>query len=208
MAKKESFSYFGFFKDMMGLACQAANELNELAGAYDRDSLTKHSRALRDIEHKADSLKHDMIEHLLREFLPPIDREDIMLLASRLDDIVDAIDDVAHSLQMFDITVCRPEVKDFTQVVANCCAKLSEVVGEFENYKKKAEDIRAGLIQVHSFEGEGDRLFTEAVHSLFTDGTDAIRVVAWKDIFDYLEACCDACEHVADQIDTIVMKNV
>ncbi len=207
MAKKENFSYFGFFKGMMELACQAARELDELAGNYDRDQLSKRSRALRDVEHKADSLKHQMIEQLLREFLPPIDREDIMLLSSRLDDIVDAIDDVSHSLQMFDIAECRPEVKEFTALIVKACDRLSEVINEFENYKKKAEFLRAGVIEVNSFEGEGDKLYTEAVHKLFTDGTDAVQVVAWKSIFDYLEVCCDACEHVADQVDTVLMKN-
>jgi len=207
MAKKESYCYFGFFKGMMELACQAARELDELAGAYDRDQLSKRSRALRDIEHKADSLKHQMLEQLLREFLPPIDREDIMALSGRLDDIVDAIDDVSHSLQMFDITACRAEVKAFTELIVKTCDRLAEVIDEFENYKKKAESLRTGIIEVNSYEGEGDKLYTEAVHKLFTDGTDAVQVVAWKGIFDYLEACCDACEHVADQVDTVLMKN-
>lgn len=207
MAKKESYSYFGFFKGMIELACQAARELDELAGSFDRDQLSKRSRALRDIEHKADSLKHGMIEQLLREFLPPIDREDIMLLSSRLDDIVDAIDDVAHSLQMFDITECRPEVKEFTALIVKTCDRLSEVINDFENYKKKADVLRAGVIEVNSYEGEGDKLYTEAIHKLFTDGTDAVQVIAWKAIFNYLEVCCDACEHVADQVDTVLMKN-
>lgn len=207
MAKKESYSYFGFFKGMIELACEAARELDELAGGFDRDQLAKRSRSLRDIEHKADSLKHQMLEQLLREFLPPIDREDIMLMSSRLDDIVDAIDDVAHGLQMFDISECRPEVKEFTTVICKCCDRLNVVIDEFESYKKKAESLRAGVIEVNSYEGEGDKLYTEAIHKLFTDGTDAVQVVAWKEIFDYLEACCDACEHVADQVDTVLMKN-
>ena len=207
MAKKESFSYFGFFREMTALACQAAHELDDLVGSFDRDQLTKRSRALRDIEHRADSLKHQMLEQLLKEFLPPIDREDIMRVASRLDDIVDAIDDAAHCLQMFDITECRSETKAFTELIVRCCERLTSVVADFEDYKKKAESLRAGVIEVNSLEGEGDKLYTEAIHRLFTDGTDAVQVCAWKDIFDYLEACCDACEHVADQVDTVLMKN-
>ncbi|MBE6758593.1 MAG: DUF47 family protein [Ruminococcaceae bacterium] len=207
MAKKESFSYFGFFREMIALACEAAHELDELVGTFDRDQLTKRSRALRDIEHRADSLKHNMLEQLLKEFLPPIDREDIMRVASRLDDIVDAIDDAAHCLQMFDITTCRPETKSFTELIVRCCECLTKVIDDFEGYKKKAESLRAGVIEVNSLEGEGDKLYTEAIHALFTDGTDAVQVCAWKDIFDYLEACCDACEHVADQVDTVLMKN-
>lgn len=207
MAKKESFSYFGFFREMAALSSQAAKELDELVNAFDKDQLTKRSRALRDIEHRADSLKHQMIEQLLKEFLPPIDREDIMRLSSRLDDIVDAIDDAAHCLQMFDISKCRPEVASFTTLIVNCCAQLEKVIGDFEDYKKKAESLRAGVIEINRLEGEGDKLYTEAIHTLFTDGTDAVQVCAWKDIFDYLEACCDACEHVADQVDTVLMKN-
>ena len=207
MAKKESFSYFGFFREMTALACEAAHELDQLVGSFDRDQLTKRSRALRDIEHRADSLKHKMLEQLLKEFLPPIDREDIMRVASRLDDIVDAIDDAAHCLQMFDITTCRAEAKSFTELIVRSCECLTKVIDDFEDYKKKAESLRAGVIEVNSLEGEGDKLYTEAIHALFTDGTDAVQVCAWKDIFDYLEACCDACEHVADQVDTVLMKN-
>lgn len=207
MGKKESFSYFGFFREMAALACQAAHELDDLVSAFDRDQLSKHSRALRDIEHRADSLKHQMLEQLLKEFLPPIDREDIMRVASRLDDIVDAIDDAAHCLQMFDITTCRPETKNFTQLIVNCCEQLTKVIDDFEDFKKKAESLRAGVIEVNRLEGEGDKLYTETIRGLFTDGSDAIQVCAWKDIFDYMEKCCDACEHVADQVDTVLMKN-
>lgn len=207
MAKKETFNYFDFFSEMIGCACEAAGELDELAGAFDRDRLSKKTRALRDIEHRADSIKHRMFENLIKEFLPPIDREDILVMANRLDDIVDAIDDVAHGLYMFDVKTCRPDVKEFTVLVVKCCETLRTIMSKFERFKKDADALRAGVVEVNSLEGEGDRLYTECVRRLFTDGTDAVNVCAWKEIYSYLEECCDACERASDLVDTVLMKS-
>lgn len=207
MAKKDSFNYFDFFNEMIDCANEAADELCRLVNNFSRDQLSRESKTLRDIEHKADQIKHRMLEQLLKEFLPPFERDDIISLSSSLDDIVDCIDDVALSLYMYDIKVCRPDAAEFAAVVKRCCDALTAVLRDFSRYKKLGEQLKAGTIEVNRIEGEGDQLYSRAVRKLFTDGTDAITVCAWKEVYACFEGCCDACEQAADQVEAIILKN-
>lgn len=205
--KKADYDYFKFFSDMTKCASEAAGALGELLSDYDHDTLSQRRGVIHDIEHRADSLKHDMTENLLHEFLPPFDREDIILFSGRLDDIVDCIDDIALSFYMYDVHECRGDVKEFSAIIASCCDKLVETVEMFPRYKRDRDAILNGIIGVHELEGEGDECHVNAMHSLFSDGTDAAAVCAWKDIYDRFESCCDACERAVDAVEQIILKN-
>ena len=136
MAKKNGYSYFAFFREMIDCACEAATALNSMFSDFQSANLRQEADAIHRIEHDADLKKHDMMSHLLREFLPPIDREDIVNISHVLDEVVDLIEEVVICLYMNNIQKCRPDVMPMVSLIAKQCEELKKLMAEFENYKK------------------------------------------------------------------------
>ncbi|HIR08745.1 MAG TPA: DUF47 family protein [Candidatus Pullichristensenella stercoripullorum] len=206
MAKKTGYSYFTFFCEMIDCACKASTALNAMFADFQPDRLRQEADAIHEIEHAADLKKHDMMSRLLREFLPPIDREDIVNISHVLDEIVDLIEEVVLSLYMNDIRKCRPDVMPMVDLIVKQCQELQKLMAEFENYKK-SDKLMESIIAINTMEEEGDRLHREAMRNLKLTCSDPFELIAWRDIYACLEDCCDACEKVADAVEEVVMKN-
>ena len=158
------------------------------------------------LENSADISKHEMMEKLAQEFITPIERDDIAHLAQELDEITDHIEDIILRMYMFNIQSIREEAFDFAKVIIGCCEQLKTALADFDNYKK-SKIIPQAIIEINSLENEGDKLYTKALRSLFTTCKDPIEVLAWTETFRHMERCCDACEHAANVIESIVMNN-
>ena len=204
--KKTSYSYFAFFCEMIDCACQASTALNNMFSDFQSKNLRQEADVIHEIEHAADLKKHDMMSQLLREFLPPIDREDIVNISHVLDEIVDLIEEVVLSLYMNDIQKCRPDVQPMVALIAKQCEELQKLMAEFENYKK-SDKLLESIIVINTLEEEGDRLYLEAMRNLKLTCSDPFEMIAWRDIYSSLEDCSDACEKVADAVEEVVMKN-
>ena len=204
--KKTSYSYFAFFCEMIDCACQASTALNNMFSDYQPGNLRQEADVIHEIEHAADLKKHDMMSQLLREFLPPIDREDIVNISHVLDEIVDLIEEVVLCLYMNDIQKCRPDVQPMVALIVKQCEELQKLMAEFENYKK-SDKLLQSIIVINTLEEEGDRLYLEAMRNLKLTCSDPFEMIAWRDIYSSLEDCSDACEKVADAVEEVVMKN-
>ena len=204
--KKTSYSYFAFFCEMIDCACQASTALNNMFNDFQSKNLRQEADVIHEIEHAADLKKHDMMSQLLREFLPPIDREDIVNISHVLDEIVDLIEEVVLSLYMNDIQKCRPDVQPMVALIVKQCEELQKLMAEFENYKK-SDKLLESIIVINTLEEEGDRLYLEAMRNLKLTCSDPFEMIAWRDIYSSLEDCSDACEKVADAVEEVVMKN-
>ena len=204
--KKTSYSYFAFFCEMIDCACQASTALNNMFRDYQPRNLRQEADVIHEIEHAADLKKHDMMSQLLREFLPPIDREDIVNISHVLDEIVDLIEEVVLSLYMNDIQKCRSDVQPMGALIVKQCEELQKLMAEFENYKK-SDKLLQSIIVINTLEEEGDRLYLEAMRNLKLTCSDPCEMFAWRDIYSSLEDCSDACEKVADAVEEVVMKN-
>lgn len=205
MAKK-GMNYFDAFQKGVEYGCKAAGLLQLCFDQYDPGQLPQRMEEMHGIEHAADEMKHEMMECLLKEFLPPIEREDIMELSSTIDDVTDSIEDVLLRLYMFNITRLRPDVKEFADVIVRLCDGLRKMTGEMHNFRKSTV-LRGLLIEINHLEEEGDRLYTQAMRQLYTEGGDPVSVMAWTTLYDRLEKCCDRCEDVADVVERVIMKN-
>lgn len=206
MAKKNNNYYFDTFSKGVSYACDAAALLSACFDSYDPAQLRRRMEEMHTVEHSADEVKHEMMEKLLKEFLPPIEREDIMELAHTIDDVTDSIEDVLMRVYMFNIIELRAEAKEFAAVIVNCCDALKKMVAELPNFRKSAV-LREQVVDINGLEEQGDRLYTLAMRRLYTEEKDAVSVIAWTTMFDRLEKCCDCCEHVADVVERVVMKN-
>jgi len=170
------------------------------------DKLAENMNALHAVEHSADARKHQIMKKLVKEFITPIEREDIMSLCDKIDDVTDAIDDVLMRIYMNNITRIRDDVIPFTDLIIKCCDILKQIMDEFPNFKK-SNSLMQHIITLTTLEEEGDRLYMTAMRRLHTQSADPVEIITWREVYEFLEKCCDACEHAADVVESVIMKN-
>lgn len=206
MAKKDDRYYFESFIACVDCSHRAATLLGETLKNYSKAELAKKRELIHEIEHEADVKKHELMYVLNRAFITPIEREDIISLAQNLDDITDTIEDV-----FLRIYICNPEkikstAKAMADLVISACEALKTAMEEFPEFRKSTK-LKEYLIHINDLEEKGDNLYIEGMRKLHMGESAALEVIAWRDIYSYLERCMDACEHVADVMETVIMKN-
>ena len=206
MAVKKNNDYFEMLVDLIGYSCEAASLLDNTISNFRLSQIDSKVKEMHEIEHSADVKKHEMINKLSKEFITPIERGDIIELASEIDNVTDAIEDVLVRIYMFNISVMREEALEFSNLIVRICNETSALIKEFRNFKKSSE-INKIIININDLEEEGDRIYTKSIKGFYTSIMDPIRFITWKETFEYFEKCCDACEHVADGIESVMMKN-
>lgn len=205
MAKKEN-NYFNMFIEIADDAIRAAIQLEKAVKSYDVDKMEKMQKTMHEIEHGADEKKHVLMKHLALEFITPIEREDIVNMVFELDDVLDLIEEVTQLFYMYDIHKMRPAAIEFAALLVRSTQALKTCFDEFEHFHK-SEIIIKRIVEVNVIEEMADALYMRAVRELYTKEKDPIVVTAWTVIFDKLERACDRCEHVADTIESVMMKN-
>ena len=187
--KQKTDFYFASFSKAIEFSRQEALMLYDVLQGFQPENLPKVMEEMHKLENSA-----------------PIERDDIAHLAQELDEITDHIEDIILRMYMFNIQSIREEAFDFAKVIIGCCEQLKTALADFDNYKK-SKIIPQAIIEINSLENEGDKLYTKALRSLFTTCKDPIEVLAWTKTFRHMERCCDACEHAANVIESIVMNN-
>ena len=207
MSKKSDSYYFQNFIECVECGCQAAKMLEDNLNHFDTGLLQDKLDELHRIEHDADKKKHEMMAVLVKAFITPIEREDIILLSQSIDEVTDKIEDVLIRIYINNVQQIRPEALAFIKVIIRCCEALKEVMEEFADFRK-SKTLHGLIIEINALEEEGDRLFIESMRRLHAEGDPIpIEIIAWREIYVYLEKCCDACEHVADVVESVIMKN-
>ncbi|NLT47825.1 MAG: DUF47 family protein [Clostridiales bacterium] len=204
MARKND--YFDTFVKLVEYSCKAARLLIEVMTDYHPEKLEERMHEMHEIEHSADLEKHLMMERLAREFITPIEREDIMEMAHQIDNVTDSIEDVLMRLYMFNITVIRKDALDVAIIIEQCCEELKKALEEFSNFRK-SKTLHKHIVEVNRLEEVGDKMYTEATRRLYVSEMNPVAVSAWTHVFHILEKACDACEDVSDVIESVMMKN-
>src|SRR5438874_5941277 len=194
--------YFELFEEAGQNVLQASDLLDRLLSNYpDNKELAQD---ILDCEHEGDRITHDIIDRLNHTFVTPIDREDILALASALDDIVDYTEEVADYLGLYRIEAPMDQAISLAHVLKAACQEIGKAIPLLRGFKA---EISGHTVEVNRLENEGDRITREAVASLFDTRIDPMVVIRWKDLFERLEAAIDSTEHVADILDGIVIKD-
>ena len=206
MAKKNDDFFFNNFIECANYSLKAAEMLKEYLEDFKPDTLQESLDELHEVEHSADKKKHEMKAVLVKAFITPIEREDIMMLSQNLDDVTDCIEDVLLRVYVNNVRTMRPDAIPFIDIIIRCCQKMVDTLADFSNFKK-SKTLNEHLIEINTLEEEGDRLFIASMRKLHTESTDPMEIIAWREIYTYMEKCTDSCEHVADVIEEILMKN-
>ncbi len=193
--------YFELFEEAGRNILQAADLLDRMLSNYPDSKALAQDILL--CEHEGDRITHDIIDRLNHTFVTPIDREDILALASALDDIVDYTEEVADYLGLYKIEAPMDQAINLAHVLKAASRQISEAIPRLRGFR----EISRYTVEINRLENEGDRITREAVASLFDGGIDPMVVIRWKDLFERLEAAIDATEKVANILEGIVIKN-
>lgn len=205
MAKGDKF-YFENFAACTALTKKAANYLVECLENYSWGNIQKMLKEMHEIEHSADRKKHEMNEALAKAFVTPVDREDLDMLSHKIDDVADEIEDVMQKFYIYNIQTINPGAIEFAKKIVKACDLLCDIMNEFENFKK-SKKIRSLIIELNDVEEECDKLYLSYMYELTKDSKDVLLTISWRDIYNCLEACVDACEHVSECVGSVIMKN-
>ncbi|MBR3296064.1 MAG: DUF47 family protein [Clostridia bacterium] len=208
MARKNAYNYYEAFEQMAQHAYDAALFLQGVFINFYPDSqmMFDNVNKIHAIEHEADGIRHECIEHLTTEFITPIEREDIMEIIQKLDSVVDSIDDVIRIMYMFNIKESFSEAKEFADLIVKCTEALRVTMSKFENFRK-SESIKEYMVKVNTIEDEGDLLHLRTIRYLYAFDDSPMNVIRKNRLIDGMEECLDACEEVVDSVERVIMKN-
>jgi len=201
LPKEEKF--FQLFKDMTTNIIVGAQLLKEMLDNFDNPA--ESQRKIKDIEHKGDSITHEIIQKLNKTFITPLDREDIYALASKLDDILDLIDASSQRVIMYNVEAIPAEAKSLGFIILQSCIAVDKAVAMLG--KQTNEQIFAACVEINALENEADRVSREAISRLFDEEKDPIQLIKWKEIYETLEKATDKCEDAANILESVVVKN-
>jgi predicted phosphate transport protein (TIGR00153 family) len=193
--------FFDLFVEDAQNVLAGARLLEEMFRSYDQRE--RIASQLRDLERKGDGLSHDIGQKLEKTFVTPFDREDIHQLISRLDDVLDFIEEVADTCILYKVEEPTPQIAEQAVIVVKQVEEIVRALEKLRGFK----GVQTHWIEIHRLENEGDRVARQAVADLFTNGSDPVDVIKLKDLYALLEDTIDACEDVANVIERIVVKH-
>lgn len=202
--KKKEEVFFNLFTETIEKGVEAGEKLKLLM--EDFTDIEAKTEDLKKIENECDGKVHKIMRALSASFITPFEREDIYYIAKELDNIVDTIEEAANRFLIFNVKEIREDALVMSKLIVECVRELEKLIGELK-IMKKSKTLREHIIEVNRIENEGDVVFRSAMEKLFTEETNAIEVIKWKEIYEFLENSMDACENVANTLEGVVMKN-
>lgn len=163
-------------------------------------------KLIEDAEHAADRITHETVQLLHTTFVTPLDRDDIHRLISRMDDVLDLIQDTAESLVLYDIQKVTPEATQLAELLLRCTELVQSVVKQIASMTD-AQAMLAICQEIDRLESEADRVMRGAISRLFRAETDVRQVIKLKAVYESLESATDKCQDVANVIESVVLEN-
>ena len=196
--------FFELFNEHAGLIVQGSRELATLMASG--DDLERRTHNVESIEKRADKITRSTIELLHKTFITPLDRDDIHQLISKMDDILDLIEDSAQLMFLYDVHAPTPEAKKLADICVVCCEKVKSAVALLPNMDNAAA-IMAICNDIDRLESDADHVMRAAIARLFRDEPDVRELIKLRTVYEHLETVTDRCEDVPNIIQGIVLEN-
>lgn len=196
--------FFELFCALATKSVDASRHLSELLSRRDPQRWLL-VETIKGLEHEADEVTHAIVTRLDRSFITPFDREDIHMLASRLDDVIDRVDSCARRARIFRIDQVPEGAVLLCEVVHRASIQLLRAVEHLE--KGPPATVLDACRQIKTLEEEGDGLYHEWLGRLFEEATDPILVIKWKELYDTLEKTLDSAEDAANVLESVTIKH-
>jgi predicted phosphate transport protein (TIGR00153 family) len=197
-------NFFELFNQQADLVVQASHELCAILAHAERDA--RHAYNIETIEKRADKVTRSGMELLHKTFITPLDRDAIHRLLANVDDILDIIEDTAQLLFLYDVHEVPAEAHRLADINYACTQKVQSAIGMLSDMKH-ASAMLAACEDIDRLESEADHVMRAAIAKLFRDEPDVRQLIKMRTVYEHLEAVTDACEDVANIIESIVLEN-
>ena len=197
--------FYAFFEESAQNLVDAARILTELRTG----SAAEHEETVRQIhelEHKGDNVTHKIFAELNATFVTPFDREDIHVLASALDDVMDYIDGTASRFVLYKLKNCPEDMVRLIEILQNSVSELQKGVSLLRDFRR-SDELQKVLEKVNEYENEADSVFERAIAYLFEHEKDAVQIIKLKEIYVALETATDKCEDAANVMESLLIKH-
>jgi predicted phosphate transport protein (TIGR00153 family) len=197
-----------FFRTLEQMADVIVLTVDRFAAAvHDADlpNMAEFTKEMKELEHQGDQYTHTVITELNKTFITPIEREDIMELIKRLDDVLDGIEACVNRFDMYQIRKSDVYIRNFADCLRRCAIEIKSAI--YLLTQKKLLAMQPHCVNLHELENEGDLLMRQGIKHLFQNVQDPIELIKSKELYERLEETTDSCEHVANTLQSIIMRN-
>lgn len=174
-------------------------------GITDLASPAQLAAKMQELEYQGDDFTNGLANLLNASYVTPIDREDFLALAVRMDDIIDGLEACTVRFDLYRVTECTPVMTEFADNIVESASEILEAVNKLQS--QELAGIREHTMRLSQLEKTGDSLLRNSLRTLFTDGADALSVIKLKEIYEILEGITDKCNQVGDTLDSVILKN-
>ncbi|GEQ49349.1 DUF47 family protein [Tetragenococcus koreensis] len=206
MGRKKQYNYFKKMAQLAENVHVAAEILEEIVDNYSTDNFAEKAEKIHEVEKKSDHIVEELTNELYDAFITPIEREDILVVSERLDDILDGINAMTYLFENLVITEMRAETDKFAALVTKAAKGVHEAMKEFPKFKN-SKTLKELISDVNEVESQGDRLYSRLKKRLFSEEQDVLEIVKWKEIYDEFELIINYNEDAVDLIDGMTIKN-
>ena len=194
--------FYSLFLSQVDIICEAARLLLQGVKAG-TTRLADVAKDIKTLEHQGDELIHELFTRLNQTFITPLDPEDIHSLSTRLDDVLDGIEDAVHRMVSYQVIPIPLGMVQLSEMIYTSTRALKKAFEALD----KGKEVMEHCIEINRLENEADHLVRGLVSDLFRNEKDPITLIKVKEIYDFLEATTDHCEDVADVLQNVVVKN-
>ncbi len=196
-------NFFALFNKQAQYAVDASALFAEMAaqGTFDTETVQR----MRDIEHNADEVAHEIMNRLNKTFITPFDREDIHALACALDDVIDMVYTISNRMRVYKVVERDSDLMEFSAIIEQSVRALALAVEGLLDTKHPETTLKS-CIEVNRLENVGDTMRDAILTKLFETAHDPIYLIKWKEIYQFAENVLDICEDVAHIVESIIVK--
>ncbi|MGC9325278.1 MAG: DUF47 domain-containing protein [Desulfomonilia bacterium] len=196
-------NFFILFNRQAELAVQASVLFREIIskGLFDHTTVQE----MRDMEHQADEIAHEIIERLNKTFITPFDREDIHSLTTELDSVIDMLYTITNRMRVYNIHEINPDLVEFSKIIEMSVRALANAIEGLQDSRHPQAAFQS-IVEVNRLENVGDTMRDTILARLFENSPDPIFLIKWKEIFQFTEMVLDICEDVSHIVESILVK--
>jgi predicted phosphate transport protein (TIGR00153 family) len=196
--------FFDLFQESAENMVRAAHSLKEMIN--DWTHVEGRVAEITELEHKGDTITHEIMSRLHRTFVTPFDREDIVQLAHSLDDVTDFIHAAADAMLLYRVERPGERAKELADIIVQGTEEIEKVLPQMRK-RIVLSSVLKRCVEINRLENLADRVYRSAIAELFHDSTDMAHIIKWREIYAHMESATDRCEDVADVLEGVAIKH-
>ena len=197
-------SFFPLFEESAQNMVKTAQSLKQLVNNW--QDVEQKVGEITDLEHRGDTITHQIIAQLHRTFVTPFDREDIAQLANSLDDVTDFIHAASDAMLLYKVNPPGQRAKELADIIVQAATEIESAMPQLRG-RIEQKQILKRCVEINRLENMADRVYRSALAELFADSTDTAHVIKWREIYEHMESATDRCEDVANVLEGVAIKH-